>query len=407
MEINGLNAEIHMPNAPSGDGVHRLPPAHRLIPAMVDEYPACPSNWMHGSALASSYFVPLKPGKHMWLDFNGNANHPNDVAVVLSIQGINPITGQQTKELRLEQYREKCPVHDHPFGPERFCEKCEYAWPAQNYMTTASMPKGMFWIDGFRSEKGEVRGFLITEEAVRGVASQLIGEDRVFAIGIAFYLSKTAKPLPPEPPASYAWPSIYHDGNSYKKLTKRSIKTHQFIPPNISGGDVWVSTTNNGGWIDGGDGGGGGNFGFSSDTLIGSSGFGGGGGGGGNVTTSFGGGGGGGGDVSSGFLRSASFNAGGNATASSLTASANGQTAAINAANIEQVNDITKLEIGAGARITQDLAPIDNHELSYYQDAPTGMIYVNYCTEADYNRIIGAGRKSLSRSFLAGVKTGN
>jgi hypothetical protein len=129
----------------------------------------------------------------MWLDFNYNYSHSHHVAVVVSIQGVNPITGQATKQLRLEQYRERCPVHDTPFGQDRFCEQCNYKWDGQNYISSNSTPRGLFWIDGFRHANGVVRQYIFTKESCKGVAAQVIGEDRVFAIGIAFYLSKEPK----------------------------------------------------------------------------------------------------------------------------------------------------------------------------------------------------------------------
>ncbi len=92
--------------------------------------------------------------------FNSLWSHDHHVAIVLSVQGVNPITGQQTKKLRLEQYREKCPVHDCEFGHDRFCKECEYKWPAQNYLTTTSTPSGQLWIDGWRAQDGKIAGFL-------------------------------------------------------------------------------------------------------------------------------------------------------------------------------------------------------------------------------------------------------
>jgi hypothetical protein len=195
MDVNGLKCSVHAPVAPKGEGTHRLPPRCLVQAYKVDEFPACPANWMHGSSKASSYFFPIDVGKHMWLDFNMNSSHTHHVAIVMSIQGINPITGQPSKILRLEKYKDKCPVHDVDFKQDRFCEKCGFKWPAQNYMTTTSCPFGKFWIDGFFAQ-GKVRGFLITEEEKRGVAAQIIGEDRVWAVGVAFYLSKEPKPRP-------------------------------------------------------------------------------------------------------------------------------------------------------------------------------------------------------------------
>jgi len=191
MKINDMVATFNTPPALEGESLNSLPPYARCMAYPVDEYLACPKTWMHGAAKASSYFVPVKVGRGMWFDFTQNAFHSHDVAVVTSVQGINPITGQKVTTLNLEQYKENCPKHDVPFQQDRYCPKCEYKWPAQNYLATTTRFK--LWIDGFRNEKGEVRQYIITEDETRGVAAQLIGEDRVWAIGFAFYQSKEKK----------------------------------------------------------------------------------------------------------------------------------------------------------------------------------------------------------------------
>lgn len=395
MIVNGLNADIHMPVAPKGEGTHGLPPHHLQTPYIVDEYPACPANWMHGSDIASSYFVPLEAGRHMWLDFNQCAWHSHEVAAVISVQGINPITGQQTKELRLEQYRTNCPVHDQPFKQNRFCEACNYAWPAQNYMTTTSTPRGHFWIDGFRAADGTVRGFLVTEEAVRGVASQLIGEERVFAIGIAFYLSKN--PKPPKP-AQNVNTFIGGGVGSPKKRYLSKSKTHHYVAPTQ--------------WVDGDGGGYVGNVSMDfGPPLIGSSGGGVwaasntlGGAGGSSATSSNAKG------ASRGILRTASLNAA-SPDCETHQCFAGGELDSDMAFAGMPTNTVsiepTKLEIGAGAIITQELAHIDNNELSFYADKPAGFIYINYCTTADFQKIIAAGKRDMSKSFMAGLVVGN
>jgi len=176
---------------------HFLPPYAPADVYPVDEYEACPTNWMNGSDVTSSYFVGVKEDHGMWLDFNECFYHTHDVAVVISIQGINPITGQKMvaeKALKLEQYHKKCPIHKVNFKQDRYCEKCGFKWPGQNYLSTTGTPEMMMWLDGFRTPEGKVRQYIFTEDKMRGVANQLIGEARVFAIGIAYYLSKHKKP---------------------------------------------------------------------------------------------------------------------------------------------------------------------------------------------------------------------
>lgn len=354
MNVNGLSAEINMPAAPTGGGTHVLPPYDRQDVYVVDEYPACPSNWMHGSDRAASYFLPVKPGKHLWIDFNQNRHHNHHVAIVASIQGINPITGLQTKQLRLEQYRKNCPVHGCEFGQDRYCEQCGYQWPSQNYMTTASTPPGQFWIDGFRTQKGEVRGFLITEETMRGVATQIIGDDRVFAIGIAFYLSKEPKPEPSPTLGSMTrgvhiapkWGSQI--GYRHYKLTARGVSVnHHSRIDTTSLGDHAVT----------------------NDAAISSS-----------------------------------------TCSAAPTTPATSHPIPDELAPDEQLLEVNHLEIAAGAKIRQELAYHDPSDPDFYQDEPAGVIYCNYCTQGDFEKIIAAGKRDLTKGgegFLAGLKTGN
>jgi hypothetical protein len=168
----------------------------------VAEYDeACPESWVRGSAEEASYFVPVQAEHGLWLDFNANRSHSHHVAVLISVQGVNPITGRPVGDDKLEQYRKNCPVHNRKFGEERFCKACGFKWDAQNYLAGNATPRGYLWLDGFRAADGVVRQYVFTEEAARGVAAQVVGEERVFAIGIAFYLSKEAKP--PEPARTF------------------------------------------------------------------------------------------------------------------------------------------------------------------------------------------------------------
>lgn len=205
MEINGLKAVFNMPKArekqkdAKGNELAQGLPEYNQRPAfVVDEYPACPSSWMHGSGNSASYFVPVVPEHGMWLDFTQNMHYsPNgkdyyDVAVVPSIQGINPITGTKSDPIRLEQYREMCPKHQKEFKQDLFCEECKYRHHPQNYL--ASNTGSDFWLDGFRTEDGTIRQWYFTEDECKGVAAQIIGDERVFAIGLAFYIAKQPKP---------------------------------------------------------------------------------------------------------------------------------------------------------------------------------------------------------------------
>lgn len=201
LTVNGLHCTFNMPeavarrhDAQGNEITAGLPPYGPRIGYPVDKFPAAPQSWMHGSGKASSYFVPILADHGMWLDFNQNGNHTHHVAAVISVQGINPLTGLKADPIRLEQYKDKCPKHGETFLQDRYCPTCKFEWHPQNYLSSNS--GGPLWIDGFRTEDGVIRQWYFTEEECKGVAAQLIGAERVFAIGIAFYLSKLPKPAP-------------------------------------------------------------------------------------------------------------------------------------------------------------------------------------------------------------------
>jgi hypothetical protein len=111
------------------------------------------------------------------LDFNRNSENSHDVAVVISAQGINAITGKKTDSFDLEQFAG--------------------GTPPQNYLCSTGSPHGGFWLDGFMAADGVVRQWVFTEDLVRGVARNLIGDQAVQAIGLAFYKSRARKPHRP------------------------------------------------------------------------------------------------------------------------------------------------------------------------------------------------------------------
>jgi len=197
MAVNNLSVGLNMPTALTGEDVHGLPPYHRRRAFLVDEYPACPGSWMRSSGRVKSYFVAVIPGNGLWLDFNPNAGHTNHQAIVISVQGVNAITGLPCKDPQLEQYRDECPKHKTAFGADRLCKECGFKWPKQNYLSSTGQPPGQLWLDGFRAEDGVIRQYVFSEQAMRGVAAAIIGEDRVFAIGISFFLSQQPRPQEP------------------------------------------------------------------------------------------------------------------------------------------------------------------------------------------------------------------
>lgn len=170
-----LGCSINLPPALSGEALHALPPFAETEAYPVEAFPACPPNWEKGGPSDKAFFVEVQKGQGLWLNFNGCRQHTHEVAALISIQGINPITGKPVATPAMEQYQEG----DTP----------------QNYLSTTGTPHGHFWLDGFRGADGEVRQYVFTEETLRGIASQVIGDARSFSIGVAFFLSKTAKPI--------------------------------------------------------------------------------------------------------------------------------------------------------------------------------------------------------------------
>lgn len=203
MSAKGITVKLNTPPAPEsiGEGldefVQSLPPYEERPAFYVDDYPSCPDQWLRSTDEQSCWFVPViaEPPRHLWLDFNSTFNLGHHAAVLPSIQGVNALTATQAAR-RLEQYRHNCPIHNIPFGANRLCEKCGYEWPPQNYLATTAQPHGFMWLDGFRTGDGVVRGFLLTTQTDRGIATQILGDERTHSIGLAVYLSKEPKPRP-------------------------------------------------------------------------------------------------------------------------------------------------------------------------------------------------------------------
>jgi hypothetical protein len=441
MNVNHCKVGVNMPAAhPSlGKGetekVHGLPNYHRRRAFLVDEFPACPTNWLRSNGRTKSYFVPVIDGNALWLDFNKCLEDiPQHVAIVISVQGVNPVTGLPCKDAQLEQYKDECPKHKKPFGPDRLCKDCGHKWPKQNYIASTGTPEGWLWLDGFRAEDGVVRQYVLTKETARGVANAIAGENRVFALGISFFLSKEKRPeRPVSSPRSESWGT--------KGLMVGSGLLGSPGPAGACGSpgvDVWV--TDHSGPVDGlkyGHG--------SSHVTWGSS-----------ITD---------GALyeksienstgkketyegkpskappgsimrsmsakkSSGMKLSytpestpdktpdkmcfMSMNAGvadmatddipvEEAAPVAVAAGPTSYGASINTVHVES------MEVAAGARIDQQVYD-DPQNLDYWQSEPEGIIVINYCSEAEAEAIIAQGRVDLKGSpegFLKNVPTGN
>lgn len=438
MKVKGLSCQFNMPQQLRESKLaHSLPPYAQQSVFAVDEYPACPDNWMNGSDIASSYFVGVEEGHGMWLDFNGCFSHTHEVAIVLSVQGINPVTGQKMvgkEALRLEQYKTKCPIHDVPFQQDRFCPECQFKWPAQNYLSTTGTPLGLLWLDGFRTPDGKVRQYIITADEKKGVAAQIIGDDRVFAIGAAFYLSKKKKEtkqwnepkdLGPDPHAllNIGWqgwdkPYPHHNviGSLFKSVSKGIHSYGSSSSSASSSSTSWSSSVENR------------TRGRNTGGNIGAQ----------NVNNtqpmffsplhttekwSLG-------DNLKGAIADAMhepIRASLQADEVMLSASMDGfesfsgtdvtdisdgtdiadfEPRATMDMAIESVTPVKNFEIGAGAMINQ-LIYEDTLAIEDWQETPAGMIFINYCDPETKKKILAAGkRKEAKQGFLQGLAVG-
>jgi len=364
MRSNGYTCGFNMPQALSGKNEFSLPPYNKRMSYLVDKYPACPSNWMRSEGKAKSYFVPIKEGHGVWLDFNENETNPYHVAIVISVQGVNPITGMPCKDNQLEQYIEECPKHKIKFGPDRYCKKCNYKWPKQNYISTTATPRGQLWIDGFRSIDGIVRQYILTQEKIKGVAANIIGNNRVFAIGLSFFISKDKKPVVTDTSMLRGFTATWYSepvmNGSYESLPKDpkdyEAYTTCYDNPDIVKGDSTICGPTKGG---------------GTSTPINFSYLG--------------------------------YNTGKFGKNTELSFSNAFQ-------KIEKhVIQTKKLEVGAGAKIKQQIYDDPEH-LDFWRNEAESILYINYCTEEDAIKIIKKGEVDLEGSeegFLTNIKKGN
>lgn len=354
----GFNCPPALKSEGKGDDevAHGLPPYNKLCAYLTDKYPMAPVHWMRSQGSITSYFVPVIEDAGMWLDLNQCSNHQNDVAVVVSVQGINAVTGLPCKDPQLEQYKETCPKHKEAFGPNRFCKQCNYKWPKQNYLCTTGTPGGSMWLDGFRTAEGVIRQYLFTQDKARGVAKAIIGEDRVFAIGVAFFLSKQ-----PKPPVSR-----YSGSNNI--LTSYSpdvcIGSDNICYGSSTSGD---DDTPIGSSLDFAS--------FSKSHKIN------------NVSHS----------LTDGGLRSRASSYG-----------VKGQSVGASSRVNSQVK-VQKLEVAAGAKINQHVYD-DPNDLAYWAENVAGILVINYCNEEDCEKILAGGMEDVDGSregFLAQIPAGN
>jgi hypothetical protein len=190
MRLDRFVARLRFAPRLEGNGIFGLPPGRPAEVIHLDCLPGAPKDWIRSRG---SYVVPVDVGLGIWFDWRSGGENDANTAIVPSVKGMNPFTGQKLEALRLESYVEKCPVHAHPFsGPDRLCEKCGWKWPPQNYITSDSGP---LWWDGFRQPSdGTVRQFFFSDEDKRDIASLVIGkENTVPAFGFGFWSPKNPR----------------------------------------------------------------------------------------------------------------------------------------------------------------------------------------------------------------------
>lgn len=166
-----------------GDNIHCLPMGSHLPVIPIGLLPGVPSHWNKDPG---TYVCPVSTEWGLWFSFTDNDKH--NTAILMSVKGLNPITGVPLNELKLEQYKDECPKHRIKFTHNRYCTECGYQWPPQNYLVGAD---GVMWWDGMREPDGTVRQFFFTDKDRRDIASTIMGEENtVPAFGFAFYSPK-------------------------------------------------------------------------------------------------------------------------------------------------------------------------------------------------------------------------
>ncbi len=369
MRNGKFSCGFNMPTALEGEDTYSLPPYAKRMSFLVDKYPACPENWMRSEGILKSFFIPVEENKGMWLDFNGCVNLTHHVAIVISIQGINPITGLPCNDPQMEQYIDECPKHKIKFGADRYCKKCDFRWPKQNYICTTGTPEGYLWLDGFRAADGIVRQYILTAEKMRGVASNVIGKDRVYAIGLSFFLSKDKKPEPITHEITirdYSGGVIYNQPQFFSPI-------HTPINWDYNWNTISDKCTT-------------GTINYSSSSIIPT--------------------------VSSSGLEFKSIEESKNLDWQfekyENINSIEGVIANSTLRSVKKVK-IKNLEIGAGAKINQNVYD-DPEKLDFWHNEPESIICINYCSENEARKIIEGGIINVEGSkegFLRDTPVGN
>lgn len=179
MTINGCYASIMRAEKKSEDSDRALPPGLPIPVLPVDYLKERPDNWIGGEG---SYVCPVDSDWGLW--FNFLMNNTSETAVLCSVKGMNPFTGQRVGGYDLQEFDKQCPIHEIPFSTGKFCSKCGFKWPNQNFVADPNP----LYVDGYRIPDGDVRQFYFTEEMAKSIPEKVIGkDDTVPAFGFCFY----------------------------------------------------------------------------------------------------------------------------------------------------------------------------------------------------------------------------
>jgi hypothetical protein len=182
MDINSCYASIMRADKKREDGDDSLPSGIPIPVLPVDYLKDHPKDWVGGEG---SYVVPVDSDWGLW--FNWTMNNPMNTSVLVSVKGMNPLTGQRMNGYTLEETKDECPIHKTLFKKGKLCTECGFKWPTQNFI---SAPNSLF-LDGFRQADGTVRQFFFTEDMASSIPELVIGkEDTVPAFGFCFYKRK-------------------------------------------------------------------------------------------------------------------------------------------------------------------------------------------------------------------------
>ena len=398
MDINGFQACIMQAEKLQDCGrAHGLPPGEAVKVYPIETVPGAPEHWKRENGC---YIVPVNPNCGLW--FNWTMNDALNTAIVCSVKGMNPITGQAMEGAQLEAYLEKCPIHGEKFMNSRHCPKCGFDWPTQNFI---SAPNTLWW-DGFRQPDGKVRQFFFSADEARDIASLVIGKENTLpAFGFAFYKPKVVRAKPQEVIKYIPGQDIHHyhydtwgywqwwyNQNHYHYHTHYSnpvfgdVEKHVMFPNNYTsnhlndGGTSWM-VSNNSLSADG-------SFGDGLSCSVGAKGVES------NETLSV---------RSKSVLRSNALHENDSDEKSFSAPSA--------APMVTMANMNATVAVGAGAEIAQDLRP-DALGIEGWQEKPSGVIRLYFCFQDQFNQYVkrGGGVKELKKrkqGFLQGLPVGD